>query len=169
MLSLGFLLSFLTVLKPVLTILFQIIKMCWTISSLNEREQEYANLKKAPPFGRGLISLVDTKAWRCNFPMKFPMKFHRKYHNFIGKFIGSFLWNKDFIGNFLWRIWKLHFQAFVAWWGWFTNFFCNPLQTSPYSGFRLGMMYIEKKNHTSVYISARRPVYLLIIYHPPYN
>ncbi len=22
--------------------------------------------------------------------------------------------------------------------------FCDPLQTSPYSGFRLGMMYIEK-------------------------
>ncbi len=47
------------------------------------------------------------------------------------------------------------------------TFFCDPLQTSPYSGFRLGMMYIEK--HTSGYISARRPIYLLIIYHPAYN
>ncbi len=84
-----------------------------------------------------VCTLMSTKAWRFNFPMKIPMKFHRKYHNFIGKFIGSvnfignFIWNKTFpmkywlpiymrfhmkvfIGSFLWRfLWKLHFQAFV--------------------------------------------------------
>ncbi len=25
-------------------------------------------------------TVVDTKAWKCNFPMMFPMKFHRKVH-----------------------------------------------------------------------------------------
>ncbi len=48
------------------------------------------------------------------------------------------------------------------------TFFCDPLQTSRYSGFRLGMMYIEKQKMVSENDSPRRPIYLLIIYHNAY-
>ena len=56
--------------------------------------------------------------------------------------------------------------------GWRGLFFlCDPLQTSPYSGFGLGMMYVKNSHfdHFSGHNPARRPVYILNLDHPAYR